>query len=202
VEQPIVALPRWALQGREIMQLPNNFTLSRLAGSPTPAHAAARQFCLDTIKEFYGFDYNPDWHLDIDTLLRSEAENHYAQPNRGAFWIVSNEHNDLVATVGVRGLRFKPALVEAFRVRYPEPDKVGSLWRLYVRKDQRGHGLGTKLNLLVEEESLKLGYTNMYLHASSDAVATIGFWKSVGYENIGEWDFSTHFDKKLQLVDA
>lgn len=184
------------------MQLPDNFTLSRLTGSATPAHAAARQFCLDTIKEFYGFDYNPDWHLDIDTLLRPETENQYAQPNRGAFWIVSNAEGELVATVGVRGLLFKPALVEAFRYRYPEPDKVGSLWRLYVRKDKRGHGLGTKLNLLVEEESLKLGYMNMYLHASSDAVATIGFWKSVGYENIGEWDFSTHFDKKLQLVNA
>jgi ribosomal protein S18 acetylase RimI-like enzyme len=184
------------------MHLPDNFMLSRLSGSATSSHIAAREFCLNTIKEFYGFDYNPNWHLDIDTLLLSEAENHYAQPNRGAFWIVENGEGELVATVGVRGLRFKPAIMESFRDRYPEPDKIGSLWRLYVRKDQRGHGLGTKLNRLVEEEALKLGYTNMYLHASSDAAATIGFWKSVGYENIGEWDFSTHFDKKLELVDA
>lgn len=184
------------------MQLPSNLQLTRLSGSQTPAHAAARQFCLETIKEHYGFDYNPDWHFDIDSLLRPEADNHYAEQNRGIFWVVTNEKAELLATIGVRGLWFKPALVEAFRERYPEPEKVGSLWRLYVRKDQRGQGLGTKLNRLVEEESLKLGYTNMYLHATSDAVATIAFWKSVGYESIGEWDQSTHFDKKLQLVDT
>lgn len=184
------------------MEFPQGLTLALLSGSAAPAHVAARRFCLDTIKEFYGFDYNPDWHVDIDSLLRPEAETHYAAPNRGAFWTLSDTAGDIVATVGVRGLWYKPAIVEAFRDRYTDPGKVGSLWRLYVRKDLRGQGLGKKLNRLVEEEAVKLGYSSMYLHASSDAAAAIGFWKSVGYEDLGEYEFSTHFDKKLEPVPA
>lgn len=183
------------------MEFPQGFTLALLSGPAAPAHAAARRFCLDTIKEYYGFDYNPDWHLDIDSLLRPEAEAHYAAPNRGAFWTLSDTAGDIVATVGVRGLWYKPAIVEAFRDRYPDPEKVGSPWRLYVRKDLRGQGLGRKLSRLAEEEAVKLGYSSMYLHASSDAAATIGFWKSVGYEDLGEYEFSTHFDKKLEPAD-
>ena len=184
------------------MQAPTNIppfglTLSLLADAPSSAHAAARQFCLDVIKEFYGFDYRPDWHHDLDTLLLPPAENHYGAANRGAFWTLCEPDGTLIATAGIRGLWWKPNLVQEFAARYPDPGKIGSLWRVYVRKDWRGRGLGKWLSFMAEDEAYWRGYTTMYLHASADAAATIAFWKSAGYANIGESGFSTHFDKPL-----
>lgn len=168
-----------------------------LIGSQTDAHTAARAFCLETIKEFYDFDYRQDWHEDLDSLCLEEANNHYAPANRGGFWYLTGGDDKIVATVGIRALHWKPAIVRAFRDRYRNPGTVCSLWRLYVRQDLRGRGLGRSLNALAENEAVRLGYDTMYLHASSDAGATISFWKAMGYADIGEYDFSTHFDKRL-----
>jgi L-amino acid N-acyltransferase YncA len=66
-----------------------------------------------------------------------------------------------------------------------------------VRRSLRGGGIGRRLNALAEAEARALGYRTLYLHASSDTPATIGFWKSQGYEAIGAFGFSTHFDKSL-----
>lgn len=181
-------------------QLPGSvagFRLRALEGSQTQAHTAARAFCLSTIKEFYNFDYRKDWHEDLDSLCLAGAGNHYAPVNRGAFWYLTGSDGEIVATAGVRHLEWKPAILEAFKERYPDPRRIASLWRLYVRKDLRGAGIGRKLNALAEAEAVKLGYDTMYLHASSDAAATISFWKAMGYEDIGEYEFSTHFDKRL-----
>jgi hypothetical protein len=42
----------------------------------------------------------------------------------------------------------------------------------------------------------------MYLHASSDAPATLGFWRASGYCDIGEFGDSIHFDKQLAIPAA
>lgn len=178
-------------------QAPHNLALSLLSDDPTPQHAEARAFCLAVIKEFYDFDYNPDWHADLDSLLLSAEHNQYSRLNRGAFWTLSDPDGAIIATAGIRALRWKPKVVEAFSKRYPDPDKIGSLWRVYVRKDRRGSGIGKWFNRVVEDAALELGYEAMYLHATSHAAATIGFWSASGYTNIGEWDETTHFDKPL-----
>ncbi len=177
---------------------PDNLTLDLLSDVPGPEHRAARQFCLDVIKEFYGFDYRPDWHADLDSLLSPAAENHYSAVNRGAFWTLSARNGDLIATAAIRHLGWKPNLVTAFAERYSNPEDVASLWRVYVRKEARGKRLGTWLNDLSEREAARLGYASMYLHATSDAAATIGFWTAKGYQRIGEFGESIHFDKPLR----
>lgn len=179
-----------------------DYRLHALAGSQTPAHAAARTFCLDTIKEFYGFDYRADWHEDLDTLCLPEPQNHYSPPNRGGFWYLADSGGRIVATVGVRALAWKPAILAAFRDRYPDRDRIGSLWRLYVSAGLRGQGIGRTLNALAEREAVRLGYDTMYLHASSDAQATIAFWEAMGYADLGDYEFSTHFDKLLTPAEA
>lgn len=55
---------------------PARFTLLRLVDQPLPLHRLARQSCLDTIREFYGFDDRPDWHVDLDSLLVEAGANH------------------------------------------------------------------------------------------------------------------------------
>jgi len=168
-----------------------------LPEEPSCSRAEARQFCLDTIKEFYGFDYRRDWHIDLDTLLLPPAENHYSRQNRGAFWTLRDVRGDLVATAGVRHLAWKPNIVAMFPDRYERGEEIASLWRVYVRKDQRGHGLGRWLTTLCEGEADRLGYRTMYLHASSDAPATLAFWQAVGYRFVGTCETSTHFDKQI-----
>jgi len=70
---------------RDLPPAPHGLTLSPLRDEPGPQHAEARAFCLAVIKEFYGFDYNPDWHADLDGLLLSSEQNRYSRLNRGAF---------------------------------------------------------------------------------------------------------------------
>ena len=178
-------------------EIPDGLSLTLLTDAPGPEHAAARQFCLDVIKEFYGFDYRPDWHADIDSLLLPAAENHYSAVNRGAFWVLLDSAGNIWATAGIRHLGWKPAIAAAFADRYGDGRDVSSLWRVYVLKEQRGQGLGSWLNALSEQEAARRGFARMYLHATSDALATLGFWRASGYETIGEFGDSIHFDKPL-----
>jgi GNAT superfamily N-acetyltransferase len=181
---------------------PHGLHLSRLEDTPGAAHDAARRFCLETIKEFYGFDHRTDWHLDLDSLLLTAVENHYASVHRGAFWTLRDASGTLLATAGIRHLGWKPGILEMFPGRYERGEDIASLWRVYVRKDQRGRGLGRWLTALAEDAAARLGYETMYLHATSDAAATLAFWRATGYRLIGTCDSSTHFDKRLRVGAA
>ena len=92
---------------------------------------------------------------------------------------------------------WKPAIAAAFADRYGDGRDVSSLWRVYVLKEQRGQGLGSWLNALSEREAARRGFAIMYLHATSNALATLGFWRASGYKFIGEFGDSIHFDKPL-----
>lgn len=177
--------------------IPEGVSLAQLPEEPSDDHAQARQFCLDTIKEFYGFDYRRDWHIDLDSLLLPPADNHYSRHHAGAFWTLRDRSDEIVGTIGIRHLAWKPNIVAMFPGRYARGEEIASLWRLYVRRDHRGRGLGRWLTALCEGEAKRLGYATMYLHASSDALATLAFWKAVGYAFVGDCETSTHFDKSI-----
>lgn len=185
-----------------MIDAPHGLTLALLSDEPDAQHEAARRFCLDVIKEFYGFDYRPDWHADLDALTQGPAESWYSAPNRGAFWTLSASDGSLVGTAGLYRLPWKPKLVAAFAARYPQPDQVAQLVRVYIRKDQRGRQIGRWLNGFAEAEARRLGFATLYLHASADAPATIGFWRARGYAEIATVDASTHFDKSLSSTSA
>jgi GNAT superfamily N-acetyltransferase len=171
--------------------------LHRLAELAGPEHVAARAFCLGVIKEFYGFDYRPDWHGDLDSLIKSPRESHFSAENRGAFWTLIDASGAIAATAGIKRLAWHSNVLGALPGRYPEPEQVATLMRAYVRKELRGGGIGRFLNALCEEEARRLGYKALYLHASSDAPSTIAFWIRRGYTPLGSFGFSTHFDKPL-----
>ncbi len=176
---------------------PDGYRLRPLSDQPGVEHRQARQFCLDTILEFYGYAYRSDWHADLDSLLLPAAQNQYSSVHRGAFWTVLDAGGAIVATAGIRHLAWKPNVLAMFPDRYPQGEEVASLWRVYIRKDLRGQGLGRWLAQLAEAEAERLGYRTLYLHATSDAVATLSFWQASGYGFIGRCETSTHFDKRI-----
>jgi GNAT superfamily N-acetyltransferase len=156
-----------------------------LSEQPAAGHAEARRFCLNTILEFYGVDYRRDGHVDLDSLLLPAEQNHYSRQNRGAFWTLRDAAGAIVGTAGIRHLAWKPNLPAMFPDRYPSGEDVASLWRVYVRKDWRGRGLGRWLTALSEDSAARLGFATMYLHASSDAPATLAFWQALATRRSG-----------------
>jgi GNAT superfamily N-acetyltransferase len=181
---------------------PAGLTLDKLADTPGPAHEEARTFCLDTIMEFYGVGYRADWHADLDSLLLPAGQNHYSALNRGGFWLLREAGGRVVGSAGVRHLAWKPNIAEMFPGRYEQATAIASLWRVYVRSNMRGCGVGRWLVGLSEDEAARAGYRTMYLHATSDAAATVAFWRSVGYAEVGTCATSTHFEKPLAAVPA
>lgn len=176
---------------------PYGLTLELLPDLTDGGHVEARAFCLAVIKEFYGFDYRTDWHADLDSLAAGAAASWYSAANRGAFWTLREADGAIVAAVGLYRLGLKPRLVEAFAERYPQPEQVAQLVRLYIRKDQRGRQIGRWFDAFVATEAAKRGYTTLYLHASADTAATLAFWRGRGYAQIAEFGESVHFDKSL-----
>lgn len=55
----------------------------------------------EAIAEFYGFAYRPDWHADVDTLLRA------------------GEGGLIIAPAAIKAMTWKPALCAALADRYP-----------------------------------------------------------------------------------
>lgn len=119
---------------------PDGLTLRSLAQAGSDERAAARRFCLTTTGEFYGTEYRPDWYADLDPLLSAPEQCWFSPENRGAFWSLSAPDGDIVATAGLYRLSWKPNLVAAFADRYPLPEEVTHLVRVYVRRDLRGRG--------------------------------------------------------------
>ncbi len=185
-----------------IADAPHGLTLALLPDEPGEQHKAARRFCLDVIKEFYDSDYRADWHADLDSLTQGAAESWFSARNRGAFWTLSAPDGSLVAAAGLYCLSWKPHLVSAFAARYPRPEQVTQLVRVYVRKDHRGHRIGRWLNALAEAEAGRMGFATLYLHTNADTQATIAFWRGRGYAEIATAEATTHFDKSLSSTPA
>lgn len=171
--------------------------LVALGAGPSPSHEEARRFCLAVIREFYGFDYRADWHADLDALAMGGDSNPYAPHRGGAFVLLRDAAGDLIGTAGIHRLSWKPALATRLAARYPEPDAVGMVARVYVRRDRRGGGEGSRLLAAIEASAPMLGFATLYLHANTDSAATMAFWRRRGYRDFGTLDFSTHFDKSL-----
>jgi GNAT superfamily N-acetyltransferase len=157
----------------------------------------ARGFCLGVIEEFYGIAYRADWHADLDSLLEDDPRCWFAAPHRGAYWAVVNPAGEIVATAGLYRLDWKSNLSAAFADRYPQPQDIAQLVRVYVRQDQRGRGIGRWLNAVAEVEARRLAYAALYLHANTDTAGTIAFWHSRGFETFASGEGTTHFDKAL-----
>lgn len=179
----------------EVPSPPHGLTCRFVPEGSQKLRAAARSFCLETIREVYGTEYRPDWHADLDSLTGRIERCWFSAGNRGAFWSLHAPEGDIVATAGLYRLAWKPNLAVAFADRYPSADAVAQLVRVYVRRDRRGQGIGRWLTALAEAEARRREVAILYLHASSDRAATIGFWRSRGFAEFAAGEGTTHFDK-------
>lgn len=184
----------------------SRLTLHTLDGSEDRAvYTAAREFCLEMIRDTYAIDYNPVWHADLDSLVKPADDNWYSAANRGAFCVVHDAQNRLIATGGLHGFSLKPATANRLGHRYPNHAEVCQLVRVYLRPQLRGQGLGTRIVALLEQRATQLGYITSYLHADAEANATLNFWQRCHYREFGRFsypangrtDTSVDFDKTL-----
>ncbi|MCH8518982.1 GNAT family N-acetyltransferase [Candidatus Gracilibacteria bacterium] len=177
-----------------------NYDFKIFSGEDKNLGKKLRDFCLQIIQEVYGYSYRKDWHNDIDTLFKSEG-GMYAQKERGCFFYIEKD-GTIIACGGLRNIQTKLGYTERFTSRYSDINTIGSIWRFYIVKDERGKSLGKKLYQRVEEEAEKFGYTHLYLHCSDAHIKVKDFWEQQGFQ-IFEKDYeqdgihTLHMDKNL-----
>jgi GNAT superfamily N-acetyltransferase len=166
----------------------------------------ARAFCLRIIRCFYKINYTPAWHTDLDSLLDKSPDGWFSKGKRGAFLVVRDEEQRIVAAGGLYGLQNKPALAIRLQDRYRDPASVCQIVRVYLEPDLRRKGLGGAIVSALEGTARDLGYVTSYLHADAETPETLGFWRSQGYIEFGRFsypsakgmDTSVDFDKPLR----
>jgi GNAT superfamily N-acetyltransferase len=185
----------------------SRLTLKTLDGTEDPAvYSAARDFCLQMIRDTYAIDYHPQWHADLDSLIKPAQENWYNAANRGAFCVVYDAGGEMVATGGLHGFSLKPGTAKRLGERYQDHAEICQLVRVYLRPELRGQGLGTRIVTLLEDRAAQLNYRTSYLHADALADATLRFWQRCNYREFGRFsypangrtDTSVDFDKPLK----
>lgn len=166
---------------------------------------AARTFCLRIIRDFYGIDYNGDWHADLDSLTGPAADGWYALRNGGGFRIVRDDGGRIIATGGLYDLARKPGTAARLGDRYGT-QKICQIARVYLDPAIRGKGLGSRIVSALETDARARGYHSAYLHADAQTPATLSFWASRGYREFGRFsypspsggtDTSVDFDRVL-----
>ncbi|MFZ2619270.1 MAG: GNAT family N-acetyltransferase, partial [Alphaproteobacteria bacterium] len=163
--------------------LPEGLTIVPFAGDEALG-AQARTFCLQVIKDTYGYDYTPAWHEDLDSL--TQPHGHYDVAQRSRFFIVQNAAGEVLGTAGLRGLWWKPNMVELLKEIYPHPQTVGSLWRMYLHPSIRKQGVGNALIQLCHNAAKAHGYQHMYLHCETKANRLRQYYQTYGYNCILE----------------
>ncbi|WP_313292125.1 GNAT family N-acetyltransferase [Rhizobium rhizoryzae] len=174
-------------------------------GDPPSVRTEARAFCLRIIKDFYKIDYTPAWHADLDSLSDTSPEGWFSKGKRGAFLVVRDEEQRIVAAGGLYGLQNKPALAIRLQDRYRYAAGVCQIVRVYLEPDLRRKGLGRAIASALEEKARGIGYVTSYLHADAQTPETLSFWRSQGYIEFGRFsypsakgmDTSVDFDKSL-----
>jgi ribosomal protein S18 acetylase RimI-like enzyme len=132
-----------------------------------------QDFLFENIKNEYEYGYIPEYHQDIINL-----ENYYKYPPRNNFFIAKNlENNKIIGTIAIREYDkdFKK-----FKNIYSK-NTTSSIWRLFVNKEYRRYGIGTKLVNTVENFAKEKNYNEIYLHTHKNVKGALDFWKSLNY---------------------
>ena len=91
--------------------------------------------------------------------------------NKGhPFWIALDEFDRVIGCIGTR------------------EDENGNLFlsRLYVRFDQKRHGIGSKLLSLAEESARERGFKEIHVHLGKDYLESHIFYPKHGYKEYKE----------------
>ncbi len=123
---------------------------------------------------------------DEDKLLRVEE----LLPPSGAF-VVARLDGHPIGGVGLRPIS-DPVL------------RLGEIKRLWVRPDQRRHGVGVLLMAAVEERAREIGYLKLYLESGYAQPEALELYRTHGWDTVGEYPpgahsyhLATRFSKQL-----
>jgi GNAT superfamily N-acetyltransferase len=122
-----------------------------------PSHADGfRSLVLDTLLEF-GFEQDPEFDRDLDDPAGTYA----------ALW-VAVENGEVVGSVAMRDLS----------------DGAVELKRMYLRPDQRGHGLGKRLLALALDWARAQNMKVIRLDTSERMVAAQRLYEAHGFQRV------------------
>jgi GNAT superfamily N-acetyltransferase len=169
------------------------------ADAPRDTLEQVRTHCLAAIKDAYGYGYRQDWHWDLDSLLSPNRSPYFSAQN-GAFYALRTKDDGIIGTAAIRSLSTSPNIMERYGARYPKPEEVAYLCRVYVVRRCRKQGLGDFLVGLCREAALSLGYRTIYFHCERDAMRLRAYWESQGFTCFAEDGMSAHYDGLLSAV--
>ncbi|SHF06634.1 GNAT family N-acetyltransferase [Streptoalloteichus hindustanus] len=143
-----------------------------------PQHVeGARSVMLDTFYREFGYGYQPGWHWDVVDL-----DGVYLRSPRHALF-VATRGDEVVGTTAVRAAAPKsPPHPRELVERYPA-DTTAQLFRVYVRREHRRHGLARAMVEMARRfVAATPGYRAIYLHTDTRIDGAEPFWRSVATE--------------------
>ncbi|MGW1009554.1 GNAT family N-acetyltransferase [Streptomyces termitum] len=85
---------------------------------------------------------------------------------------------------------------------YPAPARVGSFWQLAVDPAYQGTGLGQRLLALAEDRIAALGFAQVVIDTSAEAVELVDWYRRRGYRAVGSWRWAvTNYESVVLLKE-
>lgn len=149
--------------------------LSVISISPMRPHEvpALQALIMGAVRDDFGFDYNPEWHHDVD---------HLGEVYQGRnVMLAARAGGEIIGSAGL--LMGAPVTIDGF---YDEGDmSVAQIVRLVVRKDWRRGGLARQLIESLMAYAINDPATNhLYFHTSDTSPGAMPFWASMGAQII------------------
>ena len=116
----------------------------------------------------FGLDIPGTAYFDPEIMHLSS---YYAvAPERRAYFVAEDAGGSVLGGGGLA--EFTPS------------EGTAELQKLYLADAAKGHGLGTRLVLLIEDRARELGYAHLYLETHSNLNAAIRLYEKLGYRRI------------------
>jgi GNAT superfamily N-acetyltransferase len=129
--------------------------------------------------------------------LNAELTDLYPEPGAAHFGLEPKEVADGAGAFLVVWHDGEPVGCGALR---PLGDGVGELKRMYVRRDQRGLGLGRRLVAALAAEARALGLRRIVLETGSRQAAAFGLYAAAGFVRIAP--YGEYVDSPLSVCMA
>lgn len=148
-----------------------------------------KEFMLSIIKNEFGYDFNPEWHWDIDQLEKVYL-------NKKSCFFVAKHKGKIIGTIAVRPYDKKYLELEKIC-----NDNTASIWRHYIEYGYRRKGIGKKLLKLSEDFITASKYRQIYLHTQRTIPGSLEYWLSQNFIPVFESDSdplkTVHLIKKI-----
>lgn len=118
------------------------------------------------------------FHLDIpgtayfDPELDHLSEFYAKRPDRRAYFVVTNENDEVVGGVGFAEFEGLPQCAE--------------VQKLYLDESVKGLGLSKKMMEVIEFKAKELGYKQLYLETHTNLAVALCLYEKLGYKSVAQ----------------